>query len=99
VARTGHSCAFGYDDRDVVCLFVRVELPDLTGDGCEQLLRGQFSVLRQRIQQTAFAKFLSCMVRRLRCAIGVEHEDVAWAELTFFNRAVPLLKHSQHSGG
>jgi len=33
-----HSRAFGDYDRDVVCLFVRVELPDLSRHGCEQLL-------------------------------------------------------------
>jgi len=30
-----HSCAFGYYERDVVCLFVRAELPDPARDGCE----------------------------------------------------------------
>jgi len=33
-----HSCAFGYYDRDVVCLFVSAELPDLECDGCEQVV-------------------------------------------------------------
>ncbi len=30
--RLSHSCAFGYDHRDVVCLFVRTELMDLVRD-------------------------------------------------------------------
>lgn len=35
----GHSSrAFGYYDRDVICLFESAELPDLARDGCEQLL-------------------------------------------------------------
>ena len=33
-----HSCAFGYQERDVIRLFVRAELPDLGRDRFKQLL-------------------------------------------------------------
>jgi hypothetical protein len=37
-ARPSHSRAFGDDESDVVSLFVRAELPDLTREICHQLL-------------------------------------------------------------
>src|SRR5215470_11390728 len=95
----GESCAFGYYERDVVCLFVMAELPELAHEGFEQLLRRELAVQPQGLQHTLFAKFLSRKVRGLRCAVGIEHEGVAWVELTLFNRAIPALKQSHHCGG
>src|SRR5215510_14222901 len=92
------TCALGYNERDVVYLFVRAELPELAHEGSEQLLRIELAVLLQGFQQTLFAKFLSRKVRGLRCAVGVQHEGVAWAELTLFNRAIPALKQAHHRG-
>ena len=55
-------------------------------------------MLPQGFQQAPFAKFLARMVKGLGCAVGVEHEGVAWEELALLNRAIPFLKQSHHGG-
>ena len=51
----------------------------------------------KRLDEAAFSKFFSGVAERFGGAVGVE-ERVSWEELAFFERAIPFLKQSEHSG-
>jgi hypothetical protein len=52
----------------------------------------------KRFDQAALSEFFSRVVERLGRSVGVEEECVSREELAFFERAIPILKESQHSG-
>src|SRR5438067_6005 len=63
----------------------------------QQFLRRQFTMPPQGLNQSFFSKFLSVRVERFGDAVGVERERVAGEEMTFADRAIPVLEEAQHS--
>jgi hypothetical protein len=46
----------------------------------------------QDFDEALFSEFLLIRVERFRHAVGVEGERVAWKELAFANRAIPIFE-------
>jgi len=55
VTMTARSSALGCYQRDVVCLLVRAELPNLIRDGRHQFLGAKLAMLAEGIQEARFA--------------------------------------------
>jgi hypothetical protein len=62
----------GHDQRDIVVLFMRAELPNFFHDGRKQGLRGQVAVLLQCFGQSLLSELLSGGAERFGYAICVE---------------------------
>ncbi len=68
--------ALGDDQGDVIVLFVRTKLPDFVGNGRQQRLAGQLSMLAQSFREIPLSKFFSGIVTGFGYAIGIERQDV-----------------------
>ena len=82
----------GDDEGDVVVLFVGTEALDFLNNSSERGLATQFAMTLQGFDKALFAKLFVAGVICFGYAVCVERERIAWAELTFSNLAVPMLK-------
>src|SRR5579864_7079426 len=85
----------GDDQRDVVVLFVRAELPNLIQYRGQQSLARQFAMPSQALDQAPLAEFFSGCVRGFGHSIGVERKHVAGEDFTFSHGAIPVRKEPQ----
>ena len=68
------------DRRDVVVLFRKTELPNPIHECGRQSLAGQVTMVLQRFNQAALAKFLSVLVAGFGDAVGVKGKHVPRVE-------------------
>src|SRR5579863_3919316 len=87
------------NQRDVVILLMRAELPDLVDNRPDGSARRLTAMPSDRFDQAVLAEFLFCVIKGFGDAIGVENQRVSRTEAALVNRAIPLLKQADHSAG
>src|SRR5882762_3053384 len=90
------SSMLGNDQRDVVVLFLRAELLNLSNNRVHRALRRKPAIAPQRFNQAPFAEFLLLRVVGFGDAISVKRERVSSAKPALANRAIPFLEDPQH---
>jgi hypothetical protein len=96
VAVTELAEAPGHNQRNVVLLFIRAELPNLIDNRRDHGLWGQFPMPVQRFDQARFSELLTRIVERFGDPIGVEYQHVSREEPMLRHRAIPVFEEPQH---
>src|SRR5258708_36097911 len=81
----------GNDQRDVVVLFLRAELLNLSNNRVHQALRRRPAIPPQRFDEAPFSEFLILRVVGFGDPIRVYRQRVPPPELALPNRAIPFL--------
>src|SRR5262249_6572827 len=81
---------------DVVLLFTTAELRYFLEDSSQEPLHREVILGAQRLDQSFFAELATVAAHRLRDAVCVEQQRVAWGENNFGIGALPVVEHPQN---
>ena len=87
----------GSNNRDVVLLLIRAELPDLFNNRINQDAGGTLTTTAQDLHQTWFSELFCITVRRFCHAIGVEQKSISGKSCRSSKRPITVQFESRCS--